>query len=199
MSLNGDRIRPIKASNAFIAPSATVVGAVDLAEKVVIWYGSVLRADFAEIVISALSVVEENCVLTVAPPKESGDLKPIHIGSWVVIESHSLLKSCNVESRTRIGSHSIIEEGAFIDMDCIILPYSVIPANQRIPTGEVWGGNPAKFIRKVDPDEVDDTIQQAENTFYFTRQHIAEFLPKGFAYIEKERLLHSVNSFAKKE
>lgn len=187
MSLDNDRIRPIRTNNTFIAPSASVIGAVDLAEKVVVWYGSVLRADFGEIVVAAFSLVEDNCVLTVVPPKRSGELKPISIGSWVVIESHSILQSCTVESRTRIGAHSVIEPGAYIDMDCVILPYSVVTANQTIPSGEVWGGNPAKFIRKVDPDQVEDTIQQAENMFYFTRQHIVEFFPKGFAYIEKEK------------
>ncbi|EME27446.1 Gamma carbonic anhydrase 2, mitochondrial [Galdieria sulphuraria] len=188
MALDKDRIRPIHANNAFVAPSASVIGAVDLAEKVVVWYGSVLRADFAEIVVSGFSVIEDNCVLTVVPPKRSGELKPINIGSWVVIESHSILQSCTIDSRTRIGAHSVIEPGAHIDMDCVILPHSVVSANQSIPTGEVWGGNPAKFIRKVDPDQVEDTIQQAENMFYFTKQHIVEFFPKGFAYIEKERL-----------
>jgi len=188
MSLDSDRIRPIHANNAFIAPSASVIGAVDLAEKVVIWYDSVVRADFGEIIISGFSVVEDNCVLTVVPPKKSGQLQPLNIGSWVVVESHSILQSCTVESRTRIGAHSVVEPGAFIDMDCVILPHSVVVANQRIPSGEVWGGNPAKFIRKVDPDQVEDTIQQAENMFCFTRQHIFEFFPKGFAYIEKEKL-----------
>lgn len=54
----------------------------------------------------------------------------------------------------------IIKDGAFIGTDCIILKgvtigeKSVIGAGsvvtKSVPDGEIWAGNPAKFIRKVD-------------------------------------------------
>ena len=38
--------RPKVSPNAFVAPSATVVGEVELWDKVSVWYGAVIRGTF---------------------------------------------------------------------------------------------------------------------------------------------------------
>ena len=46
-----------------------------------------------------------------------------------------------------IGAHSIILKGASVGKESVIGAGSVVTGN--IPDGEIWAGNPAKFIRKV--------------------------------------------------
>ena len=47
-----------------------------------------------------------------------------------------------------IGARSVVCEGAILD------PGTVVPPARRIPSGELWGGNPARFIRKLTAHEV---------------------------------------------
>ena len=59
-----------------------------------------------------------------------------------------------MESHVLIGARSVICEGAIIESGSILTPGSVVPPARRIPSGELWGGNPAKFIRKLTEHEV---------------------------------------------
>jgi hypothetical protein len=57
---------PIVASDAWVAPNATVVGAVKLDDYSSVWYGAVLRGDLAQVRIGAWSNVQERAVVGTA-------------------------------------------------------------------------------------------------------------------------------------
>lgn len=59
-----------------------------------------------------------------------------------------------MDPKVLIGARSVICEGAIIESESILTPGSVVPAARRIPSGELWGGNPVKFIRKLTGNEV---------------------------------------------
>lgn len=64
MPLDGHSIRPYVQPNAFVAPSASVIGSVTINDCAAVLYGAVVRGDLALIHIGAHSVVGENAVLT---------------------------------------------------------------------------------------------------------------------------------------
>lgn len=45
-------------------------------------------------------------------------------------------------------------EGSVVDAMCVLEPGTVVPPAKYIPSGEVWGGCPARFVRKLTHDEV---------------------------------------------
>ena len=53
-----------------------------------------------------------------------------------------------IESNVFIGAHSTILKGTHIGENSIIGAGSVV--TKSVPENEIWGGNPAKFIRKLD-------------------------------------------------
>ena len=53
-----------------------------------------------------------------------------------------------------IGARSVVCEGAILESESILAPGTVVPPARRIPSGELWGGNPARFIRKLTAHEV---------------------------------------------
>lgn len=53
----------------------------------------------------------------------------VNIGSWVFVGAHSII--CN---SVTIGDRAVIAAGSVVTKD--------------IPPGEIWGGVPAKFIKK---------------------------------------------------
>ncbi|MDQ1661514.1 MAG: hypothetical protein QOJ68_1494, partial [Blastococcus sp.] len=54
---------PMIDSEAFVAPTAVVVGAVTMGSRASIWYAAVARADFETIEIGADSNVQDGCTL----------------------------------------------------------------------------------------------------------------------------------------
>lgn len=56
-----------------------------------------------------------------------------------------------IGKRVFVGGHSIILKGVSIGDDAVIGAGSVVAKN--VPSGEIWAGNPAKFIRKVKTDK----------------------------------------------
>ena len=65
---------------------------------------------------------------------------------------------------------------------------SLLPSGARVPSGEVYGGNPAVFIRKVQKAELTEIQMSAEATASLAAQHADEFLPYGEMYQLKEQL-----------
>jgi carbonic anhydrase/acetyltransferase-like protein (isoleucine patch superfamily) len=76
------------------------------------------------------------------------------IGEAVTVGAGSLLRSCRIHEQTVIGERCIIMEGSVVDGMSVLLPGTVVPPAKYIPSGEVWGGSPARFIRKLTHDEV---------------------------------------------
>lgn len=76
------------------------------------------------------------------------------IGEKVTVEPYAVLRSCRVEPKVIIGARSVVCEGAVVESESILAPNSVVPPARRIPSGELWGGSPAKFIRKLTDHEV---------------------------------------------
>lgn len=76
------------------------------------------------------------------------------IGEYVTIEPYTVLRACRVEPRVLIGARSVVCEGAIVESESILAPCSVVPPARRIPSGELWAGNPAKFVRKLTGQEV---------------------------------------------
>ncbi len=44
----------------------------------------------------------------------------------------------------------------------VLGPGSVLPPARRVPTGELWAGNPARFVRKLTEDEMDLFVDRCD-------------------------------------
>ena len=64
-----------------------------------------------------------------------------------ILDTDIKSRTVNIKEGAFIGAHSIILKGTTIGKKSIIGAGSVVSG--VIPDGEVWAGNPAKFIRKV--------------------------------------------------
>jgi len=59
------------------------------------------------------------------------------------------LYSCTVEDEVQIASGCVILEGALLEKNCALGPYSVVPPGRIIPAGQLWAGNPAEYVRDL--------------------------------------------------
>jgi len=119
--------------DAWVAPTATLVGEIVVEAGASIWYGAVLRADFGRIVIRAGANVQDNSVLhgaegttEVGPGATVGHLCVVHgavIGPEAVIGNGSTLQDgARIGRRTLIGAGSLVAPGVEIDDAHLSLP-----------------------------------------------------------------------------
>lgn len=180
--------RPVIAAGVFVAPNASVIGEVLLLNKVSIWYGAVLRADKNKIKIGNNSNVQDRAVINTVTSLDSGFPSEVDIGDNVTIGHGALITSSIIGDNAVIGQGAIIQEGSDIGSNTIIAPGSVILPGTLVPSGQLWAGNPAVYIRAVSEEEVSSSEKSASNYADLASQHSEEFLPYGTVYQQAEKL-----------
>jgi carbonic anhydrase/acetyltransferase-like protein (isoleucine patch superfamily) len=184
--------QPFATNDTFIAPSASVIGEVTNWDQSSVWYGAVVRADSSHpITIGFNSSIGEGSVVTTL--RKNGTLQtgfpPVcHIGHYVTVGAGTVLKSCRIDDLVVIGEKSTILEGAMVEANTVLEPGTVVPPYARIPSGQKWGGNPAKFIANLDSDELEDIKRTSTEIHQRAKEHLLEFLPIGNTYVHLEDL-----------
>ena len=84
-------------------------------------------------------------------------------------------------------------EGSLVETNSILEAGSVLPPGRRIPTGEIWAGNPARFVRKLTHEEILDIPKLAVAINDLMQNHFSEFLPYSTVYLEVEKMKRALN------
>jgi carbonic anhydrase/acetyltransferase-like protein (isoleucine patch superfamily) len=137
----------------WIAPNATVVGDVTLAEDVSIWYGAVLRGDSGAITVGAGTNIQDNCVLH----------EKTAIGENCTIGHGAIVHGCTIGDRCMIGMGAIVLNGAVIGDDCLVGAGALVTGKMNAPAGSVLLGNPAKIVKEITPAQMEEIRLDAEN------------------------------------
>ncbi|XP_009799510.2 gamma carbonic anhydrase 1, mitochondrial-like [Nicotiana tabacum] len=187
---------PVVEKDAFVAPSASIVGDVHIGRSASIWYGCVLRGDVNNVSIGAGTNVQDNSLIHVAKSNISGRVLPTTIGKNVTIGHSAVLHGCTVEDEAFIGTGATVLDGAVVEKNSMVAAGALVRQNTRIPCGEVWGGNPARFLRKLTEEEIMFISQSAMNYSNLAQAHAAENAKK-LDDIEFEKVLRK--KFTRKE
>ncbi len=135
--------RPRVHPEAFIAPSADVVGRVTLERQASVWYGCVLRGDIAPITIGEATNIQDHTVVHV----DAG--YPTRVGPRVGVGHRCLLHGCVVEEECLIGMGSIVLTGAVIEAGSVVAAGALVTEGTRVPPASLVMGVPGKVIRPV--------------------------------------------------
>ncbi|KAK4490669.1 hypothetical protein RD792_001360 [Penstemon davidsonii] len=173
---------------AFVAPSASITGNVHIGRSSSIWYGCVLRGDANSISIGTGTNIQDNSLVHVAKSNLSGKVLPTLIGNNVTVGHSAVLHGCTVEDEAFVGMGAILLDGVVVEKNAMVAAGALVRQNTRIPSGEVWGGNPAKFLRKLTDEEIAFISQSAINYSNLAQAHAAENA-KEFDKIEFEKVL----------
>ena len=176
----GDWFRLRQANDAWAAPCATLVGRVELWDAASVWYGVTIKADAALVRIGAYSNVQDKSVVGVA----SGALDAEHdgstiVGHYVTIGHRCVLRACTIEDECLVGMASVLEEGSYMERHSMLGAHSVLAAGARVPSGELWLGNPAQFVRKLRPDEIQMISTSALKYHGFAQEHMHAIYASG--------------------
>jgi carbonic anhydrase/acetyltransferase-like protein (isoleucine patch superfamily) len=177
----GDLLPHVTVS-AWVSPTAVVIGDVDLLDRASVWNNVVLRGDLNNITIGQVSNVQDRTVIHAARTSPSGMSAAVKIGKFVTIEPNCSLRSCRIGDFAKVGARSVLLEGSLMEDYTVLQPGSVLPPTRRVPEGELWGGVPARFIRKLSEDERAALREEADDIRRIAWQHCAEELPHGTAW-----------------
>ena len=138
---------PVIASDAYVAPNATVLGKVSIGSGSSIWFQSVVRADINEIRIGSETNIQDGSVLHVA------DRYGLSIGNQVSCGHRAILHACAIQDRVLIGMNAIVMDGTELGAGSIIGAGALVTKESRIPPGSLVLGSPAKVVRLLTPGE----------------------------------------------
>jgi carbonic anhydrase/acetyltransferase-like protein (isoleucine patch superfamily) len=133
---------------AFVAPTAVVVGAVTMGPGSSIWYGAVARADAETIEIGEGSNIQDGCTLHSDPGF------PLVVGRGVTVGHRVVLHGARVDDDVLVGMGSIVMNGAHIGSGSIVAAGAVVTPGTEVPPGSVVAGIPAKVVRQATDDDL---------------------------------------------
>ena len=151
-----DGVEPQVAASAWVADSAQVMGAVELAEDVSIWFGTVIRGDTEHIRIGRGSNIQDGSVL-------HADIgKPLTVGEGVTVGHQVMLHGCTIGDGSLVGIGSVVLNGARIGRNCLVGARSLVTEGKEFPEGSMVMGSPAKVVRPLTPEEIEGLHRSAQ-------------------------------------
>ena len=145
-----NNIFPKVHDSVFIARGSYVVGDVEIGEYSSIWYNVAIRGDVAPVRIGAYVNIQEGCVI-----HETSGGQGVHIGNRITVGHKALLHDCTLEDNSFVGMGSIILDGARIESHGMLAAGAMLTYGKIVPSGELWAGSPAKFMRKLKDEELE--------------------------------------------
>ncbi|MGC9505245.1 gamma carbonic anhydrase family protein [Baaleninema sp.] len=164
---------PVDCSSAsFVAPNATVLGNVRVAEGVSIWYNAVIRADVVDIDLGAYCNVQDGAVLHGDPGE------PLVLEEYVTIGHGAVIHSAHIERGCLIGIQATVLNGVRVGAGSIIGAGAVVARD--VPPRSLVLGVPGKVVRPISPEQAAETIEHARKYERLARVHAGTGSDLGF-------------------
>nr|MDP2191821.1 gamma carbonic anhydrase family protein [Rhodoferax sp.] len=143
-----DGMAPRIADSAWVADSAQVMGNVELADDVSIWFGVVIRGDTETIRIGRRTNIQDMSAL-------HADIgMPLTLGEDVTVGHQVMLHGCTIGDGSLIGIGAVVLNGAKIGKNCLVGAGSLVTEGKEFPDGSMILGSPAKVVRQLTPEQL---------------------------------------------
>lgn len=128
--------------SAFVAPTAVLIGDVEVGAESSIWFGAVLRGDNGPIRVGARTSIQDNAVIHVTVRTQIDD--DVTIGHAAVMED------CHIKRHALIGSNAVLLNGSIIGEGSLVAAGSVVGERVEIPDHVLAAGVPAKIKKPIE-------------------------------------------------
>jgi len=159
--------------NSWVAESADVIGNVTMGKECSVWFGCVIRGDVHRITIGDRTNIQDLTMIHVTHYKKSdmSDGNPTVIGNDVTVGHRVMLHGCTIEDACLIGMSATILDGAIIGKESIVGAGALVTKNKTFPPRSLIVGSPAKVIRELSDDEVDELYASASRYVKFKEDY----------------------------
>lgn len=146
--------------NTFLADNAAIIGDVVIGNDCSIWFGTVIRGDVNSIRIGNGTNIQDGSVLHTLYQKST-----IEIGDHVSVGHNVVIHGAKVCNGALLGMGSVIMDHAVIGEGAIVAAGSVVLSNTQVEPGSIYAGVPAKFVKKVDPEQSKEINQKIARNY----------------------------------
>ena len=136
--------RPSVHPEAFVAPTATLIGDVVVEKGASVWYGAVLRADICRIVVREGANVQDNSVIHAGPDRT------VEIGPGATVAHTCIVHGAVIEEHGLLGNGSTILDGAKLGAGSMVAAGSTVSPETEIPPGTLAAGSPATVRKPIE-------------------------------------------------
>ncbi len=157
---------------AFVAPGARLIGDVEIGAEASIWYNCVLRGDVNRIRIGARTNIQDGSVLHVDSPRPGHEAgHPTIVGEEVLIGHLAMVHGCILHDRAFVGLGAIVMDGCEIEGEAMLAAGAMLTPGRKIPSGQLWAGRPAKYVRDLRPADVESMRAGVAHYVELPRRH----------------------------
>jgi carbonic anhydrase/acetyltransferase-like protein (isoleucine patch superfamily) len=168
----GGRLTPFKgvwptlAEDSFVFHGAQIVGDVEIGPGASVWHNCVLRGDVNHIRVGSRSNIQDGTVIHV-----STRTFPTTIGRDCLVAHMAMLHGCTLQDNAFVGMGAIVMDNCVIESDGMLAAGAMLTPGKRVKSGELWGGRPAKFMRRLTEKEIAKNRSMAEHYRRLAVQH----------------------------
>ena len=138
-----DGLHPQLGEGAWAAPTADLIGDVQLSARASVWFGAVIRADNTPIILGEETNFQDGAV------GHSDPGAPLKLGARVTVGHQAILHGCTVSDDCLIGMGARVLNGAFLGAECLVGANALITEGKRFEDGGLIVGSPARLIRPL--------------------------------------------------
>jgi carbonic anhydrase/acetyltransferase-like protein (isoleucine patch superfamily) len=135
----------------FLASGVKIIGDVKIGANSSVWYNTVIRGDVHYVNVGEMTNIQDCSMLHVTNGKY-----PLNIGNKVTIGHSVKLHGCTLQDLCFIGIGAIVLDGAIIERNSMVAAGAVVKPNFIVPSGKLAAGVPAKIIRNLSDEEIND-------------------------------------------
>ena len=143
-----DGLTPVVHPDAYVHPSAVLIGDVHVGAGVYIGPSASLRGDFGRLVIEAGANIQDCCVVHGFPESDTVIEQDGHIGHGAVIHSARVCRNAMVGMNAVVNDNAVIGESAFV------AAMAFVKSGMQVPPRTLVAGIPAKVMRELSADEM---------------------------------------------
>ena len=151
---------PTWGKNCYFAENSTLIGDLVLGDNCSVWFNTVLRGDVNSIRIGKQVNIQDGAVLHTLYNKST-----IQIGNFVSIGHNAIIHGADVDDYALIGMNATVLDFAKVGKGAIVAAGALVLSNTVIEPYTLWAGVPAKFIKKVEPEQSQDMNERIANDY----------------------------------
>lgn len=160
MILKHKGFTPQLAPSVFLAPSACVIGDVQIGEESSLWFNVVVRGDVNFIRIGERTNIQDGSIIHV-----TRETHPTLVGNDVSVGHSVTLHGCTVHDKCLIGIGAVILDGAEIGASSLVAAGTLVAPGTKIPPQSLVMGRPGQVKREL-------TKEECRNIFSISERYI---------------------------
>ncbi|MHB9040582.1 MAG: gamma carbonic anhydrase family protein [Melioribacteraceae bacterium] len=162
-------------SSVYLAPGSKIIGDVEILDFSSVWYNTVIRGDVNYIKIGAMTNIQDCSMLHVTNEKY-----PLIIGNKVTVGHSVTLHGSTLKDLCLIGMNATVLDGAVVEEKAMVAAGAVVRPGFIVPSGKLVAGVPAKIVRDLTKEELDEFELSAARYLQYTKNTIESFVKNNY-------------------